>query len=362
MEISRFIFTAFLLTFLISCDNSDENTPEEPTPTTEMYFPPIDSNDWETTTSAQLNWNEDEIDALITYLAENNTEAFIILKDGKIVIEEYFSGTNQNTLHPWNSAGKTLISFLIGQAQKDGLLTIQDATSTYLGENWTSMTPAQENAITIWNQLTMTAGGDYSVENTMCYDPECLTYLNEPGEFWYYHNAFYTLLKPVLEEATTNNFDGYFEEHLKDKIGMNGNWVSIAYNDIYFSNARSMARFGLLNLNKGRWENEALINEAYFEEMTNTSQNLNPAYGYLWWLNGKSSYKLPQSTATFQGKLIPNAPDDLIAGLGANDKKLYVVPSEGLVIVRLGPEAENSTLGPSGFDNILWEKISAIYN
>ena len=96
--------------------------------------------------------------------------------------------------------------------------------------------------------------------------------------------------------------------------------------------------------------------------MVSTSQNLNKAYGYLWWLNGKESFRIPLSTEEFPGVLIPNAPNDLIAGLGLNDQKLYVVPSQNLVIIRMGDDAGDAQAGPSSFDNLLWEKINAVIN
>ena len=94
--------------------------------------------------------------------------------------------------------------------------------------------------------------------------------------------------------------------------------------------------------------------------MTNTSQDLNPAFGYLWWLNGKNGYRLPGSEISFSGTLIPNAPADLIAGLGKGDQKLFVVPSQGLVIVRIGDAAGESQLGPYSFDNELWEQLNIL--
>ena len=54
-------------------------------------------------------------------------------------------------------------------------------------------------------------------------------------------------------------------------------------------------------------------------------------------------------TALFEGQLIPNAPDDLIAGLGANDQKLYIVPSQNLVIIRMGDAANGMQLGSIWF-------------
>ena len=131
------------------------------------------------------------------------------------------------------------------------------------------------------------------------------------------------------------------------------------YNNVYFSTARSMARFGILMMNKGAWENEEILNQAYFTAMTNTSQNINKSYGYLWWLNGKENFMLPGSQEVFNGTLIPNAPSDLVAGLGKNDQKLYVVPSQDLVIIRMGDAASDDALVPITFDNELWEKINA---
>jgi len=124
-----------------------------------------------------------------------------------------------------------------------------------------------------------------------------------------------------------------------------------------------MARFGLLNLNSGTWNSTPILSDLnYFTEMTSSSQSLNKAYGYFWWLNGKESYKLPGTTLEFPGKLIPNTPDDLFAGLGKNDQKLYVIPSKSLVIIRMGDHSGSSLLGPSGFDNDLWEKINLVIN
>ena len=96
--------------------------------------------------------------------------------------------------------------------------------------------------------------------------------------------------------------------------------------------------------------------------MATTSQEFNKAYGYLWWLNGKSSFMVPGSQEVANGWLIPNAPEDMYAGLGKNDQKIYVVPSQNLVIIRQGEATGESRLGPSGFDNQLWEKINAFIN
>ncbi len=327
----------------------------------QLYFPPLSASVWETAEPGDLGWNTAALTDLETFLTSTNTEAFIILENGKIAFEAYYNGKTAIDLFPWNSAGKTLTAFTVGLAEQKGLLGLDDKTTDYLGTGWTVMTETQEDAIQIKNMLTMTSGGDYTQGNVFCYDPECLSYKTAPGTEWYYYNAYYSLLQPVLEEAAPNGFESFFKTELKDKIGMDGRWISLGYNTIYFSTARSMARFGLFNLNKGSWGENKLLNTEYWNAMTNTSQSLNLAYGYLWWLNGKNSFKLPSLTESFTGKLIPNAPDDLIAGLGANDKKLYVIPSQNRVIVRLGPAADAEDLGPTSFDNELWEILNEVF-
>jgi hypothetical protein len=147
----------------------------------QMYFPPNNSNDWETTSPSSLNWCQSEIDSLYAYLNINNTKAFILLKDGKIVLEHYAKGHSASSNWYWASAGKTITAFAVGIAQQEGYLSVTDKTSTYLGQGWTSCTPQQEEKITIWNQLTMTTGLDDNVSNPFCTEDSCLQYLSDAG-------------------------------------------------------------------------------------------------------------------------------------------------------------------------------------
>ena len=371
MKFSQY-FRLFALSLIVaSCSSDSEPTSETgksgvppevaPIPT-ETYFPPISrANEWETISMETLGWNEDQVSNLYFFLENNNTDAFIILKDGRIVIEKYFGDFKSDDNHAWNSAGKNLTAMLTGIAQEEEYLKITDSTSTYLGEGWSSMPIEQELNITIKNQLTMTTGLDYTVDDIFCTDLECLSYLNDPSTFWYYHNAPYTLLDDVIANATDTDFNSYFSEKIKEPIGMQGLFIKVGYNNVFFSSARSMARFGILNLNQGNWDGTSILSDqSYFNAMTNSSQDLNLSYGYLYWLNGKSSFRLPSTVEEFTGSLIPNAPADMYAGLGLNDQKLYMVPSLDLVVVRLGSASNEELLGPSNFDNEIWELINAI--
>ena len=353
-------FILIVIASFFSCSSNDDTTETMPN-VDGLYFPPNNSDTWETSTVSELGWNALELQPLLSYVESKGTKAFLILKNGKMVVEWYGNGEDANSNLPWNSAAKTLVAFTTGIAQDEGYLEINEPSNTYLGTDWTNLTTQQEDNITIWNHLTMTTGLDYTVPNNNCTDPECLIYKNQPSSFWYYHNAAYTTIHNIIASAVANDFDSYFNAKLKGKIGMQGAWIPFGYFKLYYSNARSMARFGLLNLNKGVWDDTIILDDNdFFNAMTNTSQNLNKAYGYLWWLNGKDSFRGPGLTLEFQGKLIPNAPNDLIAGLGRNDQKMYIVPSQKLVIIRMGDDAGETLLGPSSFDNDLWGEINKL--
>jgi CubicO group peptidase (beta-lactamase class C family) len=357
----------FLTLFaFVSCKKGSSPTPDPgnttPPTSTALYFPPISGTDWQTITPASLNWDETQLNDLYPFLQSKDTKAFIILKNGKIVTEKYFGTFTKDSLWYWASAGKTMTGLLVGIAQQEGLLNINDRTSKYLGTGWTSVPLAKENLITIKNQLTMTSGLDDNVADQDCTLPGCLVYKADAGTRWAYHNAAYTILDQVVEKASGLTYNSYFQQKIRDKIGMNGAWVkSPNSNNMYYSNARSMARFGLLMLNKGKWDTTPVLTDAaYFTTQTNTSQNLNLSYGYLTWLNGKSSNMLPGSQLIFIGSIIPNAPADLFAALGKNDQKVYVVPSQNLVIIRMGNTAGGVNPAGSDFDNVLWGKLKTI--
>ena len=358
---------------IISCggDSDNDNDPIDTSTETSLYFPPTDSNDtWETTPLSELGWNEDNLQALYTSLEDNDTRAFIVLKDGKIVIEKYFGlngleteNFNKDSNWYWASAGKTVISLAIGLAQQQGHLNISNKTSDYLGEDWTSLEKEKQDLITVKHQLTMTTGLDYDVTNENCTDPECLNYKVDAGNEWYYYNAPYILLRDVISEATEQDYRTYIQENIEDKIGMSSAfWFGFENLTLYWSNARDMARFGLLILNEGNWNGTQILTDSnYFTEMTTTSQDLNEAYGYLWWLNGKDSVIYPSTTISLPLELASNAPDDMISAIGKNGQFIDVIPSENMVVIRMG-EAPNDALVPILFHNEMWDKINDVIN
>jgi len=360
MKTKLLFFTFFAV--LLSCSSSDEiENPTLPTNLDKIYFPPKNSSTWETISLTDLNWDESNLPALLNFVEEENSKAFIILQNGRIAVEWYANDFSASQNWYWASAGKTLTSVTVGIANQEGFVDLNAQTISYLGNGWTAMPQQREDAISVLHQLTMTSGLNDLIFD--CTDPVCLFYKADPGTRWAYHNAPYTLLQKVVANSTNQSFESYFNSVLRDKIGMDGTWFGTNnYNNVYFSTARSMARFGILMLNKGAWDTDEILNQSYFTVMTNPSQNINKSFGYLWWLNGKDSFMLPGSQEVSNRTLIPNAPSDLFAGLGKNDQKLYVVPSQNLVIIRMGDAASDDALVPISFDNELWEKINLLIN
>jgi CubicO group peptidase (beta-lactamase class C family) len=324
------------------------------------YFPPLTGTTWETTTPQSLGWCTEKIDTLYSYLETTNSKAFMVLKDGRIVLEKYFGSFTRDSSWYWASAGKTLTGMAVGIAQQEGFLKIQDTTSKYLGKGWTAAPLIKENGITIRHQLTMTSGLNDGVADSDCTLPACLQYKADAGTRWAYHNAPYTLLDKVVENATNQNFNTYVTNKIRTKIGMSGLFVKSGYNNVHFSTARSMARFGLLLLNKGKWNTTAIVTDtAYMRQMLNSSQNINPSYGYLTWLNGKSALMVPQLQTVFPTSVSPQAPADMFAAMGKNGQLINVIPSQGLVIIRMGNVPDNA-LVPFTYNNDIWKRLNLV--
>lgn len=277
-------FLSVILILVIGCSNDADNIINEISVPSGMYFPPLEGDSWETVTPKQLQWNVDQEQESYDYLKSTKTKGFIILINGRIVVERYFNGHSQNARWTWFSAAKSLTATFVGVAQDEGLLNINNKTSDYLGTNWSKLTLEKQDLITVKHHLSMTTGltahiGDYIP--WVCTLPTCLDYTADAGTRWAYHQGAFMLLQEIITEASGASFQEYCKTKVADKIGMVGNWTNSLGLNIYNSNTRSMARFGLLMHNKGVWDNNIIVSEAYFNEMTHTSQDINKSYGYL---------------------------------------------------------------------------------
>lgn len=330
-----------------------------------LYFPPLLGSTWEQTSASSLGYSQQRIDSLYAFLETNNSKGFLLLQDGKIVLEKYFGAFTQDSSWYWASAGKTLTAFAAGIAAQKGLLDIQAPSHSYLGSGWSSMSSQQEDSVRVWHHLTMTTGLDYGVANADCTAPSCLFYKAPAGQQWYYHNAPYTLMDGIIENATGQTLNGFVSQQISYKTGISGLFVPIGDNNVFFSKMRSMGRFGLLLLAKGWWNGSPVLTDTqYLYNMTHSSQNLNPSYGYLTWLNGQSAYMLPGSSLRIPGSLLPSAPKDAYAAMGKNGQIICVIPSQNRVWVRIGDRWNGTGIDqvPNLFCDRIWTYLNALEN
>ena len=341
------------ISLLSSCKKEDTgsgNQNDKP-----YYYPPLSGDTWETNPSTSIGWDETQLQSAFDFAATKNTFGLIVLHHGKIIKEQYWNNWNKDTRYYLASAGKSVVGFVAGISQEEGIMNINDKTSKYLGIGWTNLPQAKEDLVTIKHQLTMTTGLDDAAADPDCMSPECLMYKADAGTRWAYHNAPYRLLQNVIGKASGLTWNQYCKAKLFDPTGMSS---ALWLNYIMYCTTRDAARFGSLILRKGEWNGKKLLkDEGYFNAMKNTSQNYNLSYGYLWWLNSKASFMLPQSQMVFPTSLVPDAPADMFMALGKDDKKIYVIPSLDVVVVRLGDDAGGSAAGPSSFDNALWSRL-----
>lgn len=235
-----------------------------------LYFPPTTGNVWDSILPSNLNYCQARIDSLYNYLQAKNTKSFILLKDGKRVLEKYFGAYKRDSLWYWASASKSLASFITGVAQQKGYININNQVSQYLGTGWTSAPLVKENLITVKHLITMTSGLE-DAPPLPCDNEDtakvCLIYLTDASTRWAYHTGAYRKVQDVVSNAVGQNYNIITNNWIESKTGMSGIWLQ----QVYYSKARDMARFGLLNLNKGIWNTDTIMKDtAFFRAMTNT--------------------------------------------------------------------------------------------
>ncbi|HLT74873.1 MAG TPA: serine hydrolase [Ohtaekwangia sp.] len=355
----KFLLIILLLgLFTAACDESDSPIDEDSDEQVEdnnnsddagsMYFPEAGSDDWKQVSAVDLAWDTTYLNEAIRYAKENRSYNLLILHKGRMVVEEYWSGTDAKSRHDLGSVAKSMTAFIIGILQEDGTLRIDDKVNNYLAEGW-SRSPETEGEITIRHLLTMTSGLN-----------DDLDYVGRPGETWRYSHGAYVKLYEVIEAATGKSYREVFDSILFTPTGMTG--MSWSGTDL-LSPGRAIARFGLMMLNDGTWDGKKLLqDEGYFSDMLSTSQTIQKSYGYLWWLNGKESWYDDDKRVTIDGPIASSMPDDAWLAKGKHDQRIYVVPSLDLVVIRQGGYIPLPESGEGSFDVEFWKRLMRAIN
>ncbi len=308
------------------------------------YYPPA-TGEWERADAQKTGWSPAGLEKLTSLVGANKSATFMMLAQGRVLVESYFGPATAATALDVASVQKSVVSTLLGMAREKGLLTLDDPVAKYLPPGWSRATPAEEAAITIRHLMTHSSG----------LDPETLKKVTAPGAKFDYNTDAYQKLRPLLEKATGKSINEVTRTWILDPIaaGASAKWVTRSEKDATGAvqwglelTARDMARFGLMSLRRGRWQAGQLINQAWYDEAWAPSR-VNTEYGLLWWLLGKSRPK------------VKDAPDDWVAALGARDQKIYVIPSLDLVMTRQGLAPGEESDAASKFDDVLIKAIVA---
>lgn len=313
--------------------------------------------DWQSGDPADHGIDPAALDAAAAAAEAHGSHCLVVVKDGVIVREQYWQGKNASSRDKSFSVAKSYTSALVGIAIGRGDIESLDQSAADFIPSWQG---TEHEAITIRHLVTMTSGLEWSVfsdyVSMATFSSNHTEYALElgqeeaPGASWVYHNGGVQILEAVFEGATGMSIEAYAIEHLWSRIGSGATWNHdpsenpTTYAHV-LATCRDHARFGWLYARGGAWSDGQVIPEDYFAASLAPSQEQNRAYGYLFWLNGQ----MPRLDPFNQQKdemLAPWAPTDLFAARGFGDQFIDVVPSLGLVVVRIGPDPTGSFFNP----------------
>ena len=267
----------------------------------------VKENFEKTTYFKNLNTNDD----FETMLERAQTSAFMVLHNDTIIYENYFNGFNKDSIFTSFSVAKSFVSTLVGMAISDGFIKSEDDKITeYLPELFEK--DNRFSQITIKDLLSMSSGLAYSHDGFPSDDD--FTYVSpdlrkailnhvriseQPGKRWLYNNYNPLLLGMILERTTGESVAKYAEEKLWKKMG--GSNASWSLDEHGFEKMESgincsiydYARFAMLFLNKGKYNDVQVIPESWIKKATQPQEKPkdyydyllknNTYYSYFWW-------------------------------------------------------------------------------
>jgi CubicO group peptidase (beta-lactamase class C family) len=322
------------------------------------------------------NINQTQLEDAINYLFIERdvtklirTRAVVVVYDRKLIAEQYAPGfTRRSKFLGW-SMTKSIISALIGILVNNRKLNIDEPAPV---PEWNN-TDDPRHAITIKNLLQQTSGLNFKEDY---YSKSDVTHMlfgasdmaafaasrplkNKPGTECYYTSGNTNILSRIIRHTVgENEYHSFPHRELFYKLGMNsftmevdasGTFVGSSYS---WGTARDWARFGMLYLNNGVYNNERILSEDWIKQtITLGGSNAFGEYGFQFWLNtGKNN---DSSTRRY-----PDVPADMFFTSGFDGQSVFIIPSKKLVVVRLG--LTKTPEGEYGANEFLKQIISSI--
>ena len=344
---------------------------------------PEQTNDgWQTASLAEVGIDERTIEQVIDRVRDNsyqNIHSILIVKDDKLVFEEYFSGYawdynddqfrgeltdfGIDTIHNLASVTKSFTSALVGIAIDHGFIQDVDEKMFAFFPEYADLSDGRKGDVTLVDLLTMTSGLEWNemefpysntrndlVQLFIVSDP--IEYIltkpvvNEPGTKWYYNGGGTNLLGEVIREATGMRMDVFADEYLFEPLGITDyEWDYLNSEIIHASGnlelrPRDMAKLGYLFLKGGTWQGERIVSEEWIAESTKShiSPSWADGYGYQWWIE------------TYHSNSIPI---DSFYAAGWGGQRITVFPSLDMVVVFTG----GNYVGENPIDDIITHYI-----
>lgn len=281
---------------------------------------------------------------------KRNTKAVVVIHKGKLVAERYAPGIDADTpLIGW-SMTKSVTNMLVGLLVKDGRLALNQSAPV---PAWQKKAGDPRAEITIDQLLRMSSGLDFEEEYALFSDVTRMLsvegdaagfaaskpLLVEPDTLWYYSSGTSNILSGIIRRTVGGDLRQYYDfaqQRLFGPLGIytanietdyNGTFIGSSY---MYASARDWARLGQFCLQKGRWRGRQLLPENWLSYSTSpTPTNPRNNYGAHFWLNADPADGQQKRTW-------PSLPADTYSMNGFQGQRVVIVPSQELVVVRLG--------------------------
>jgi CubicO group peptidase (beta-lactamase class C family) len=267
------------------------------------------------------------------------TRAVVVVYKGRIVAEQYADGYSASTLHPGWSMTKSFNNAVLGLLVKSGKLHPDSRAPVELWKGDARAGITLDHLVHLnsglkWNE---SYGGVSDVTDMLYKTADMADYSIQaqletpPGQAFNYSSGSANIVSKIIKQTLGSGYYDFVYQEVFGKLGMNsvvwevdpaGTFVASSYS---FATARDWARFGLLYCNGGRWNGEQLLTEDWIK-YTITPRPAAPVYGAAFWLNAASDPKDRPYTAL---------PNDLFWADGYQGQRLFIIPSQDLVVVKL---------------------------
>ena len=295
-----------------------------------------------------------------------NVHSILIIKDGKLVFEEYFYDYNKDSLQELRSATKSFVSALTGIAVEKGYIkSVHETVLPYFPEYTIQNNTEVKKRISIENMLSNQSGLDCDISNPksegdetkMDYSDDWVKFtldlpmIDSPGGKGMYCSGNPVTLGRIIEKTTKEPLPVFARKNLFDPLGISHfkwNFKPDKSNAEDFCQLymrpRDMAKFGLLYLQIGSWNGQQIINPAWVKQSLEKHSVVQGVdYGYLWWLK-----YLDADGIRYYGK----------AAQGNGGQKIYIWQEQNMVTVITG--GNYNTQSPS--DELIRKYILPAFN